>query len=414
MAQERKQLDRRWLWLASGILLIVVFFAARFLLRERLPVRAAQVNREELTKTIATNGRVEPVDNHECHSPIATTVKAVHVQEGDVVPAGKLLVELDDTEARARLAAAESGVKAAQAAMDAAAHNGTLAERQAAEAEVSTARLERDQAKQNLDALTQLNKSGAASNNELIAARARMDQADNALNAAQQRATSRYSPADVARAQAALNDAETSLAAAREVEAETQCRAPVAGTVYLVNVNATEFVEQGKLLLDIADLHHVRVRAYFDEPEIGQLAVGQQILIRWDAKQNEEWKGHIVRTPSTVTTYNGTRNVGEVLVAIDDPDGGLLPDTNVTVTVTTSSVPNALNVPREALHSEAGKYFVYRVIDDDRLERVPVTTGTITLTQVAVLSGLNQGDWVATGTTNGIPLQLGIPIKVVR
>jgi HlyD family secretion protein len=78
------------------------------------------------------------------------------------------------------------------------------------------------------------------------------------------------------------------------------------------------------------------VRAYFDEPEIGQLAVGQKIQIKWDAKQGHIWNGHIELTPITVMNL-GTRSVGEVLVKIDDLDGELLPDTNVTVTATISS-----------------------------------------------------------------------------
>ena len=48
------------------------------------------------------------------------------------------------------------------------------------------------------------------------------------------------------------------------------------------------------------------------------------------------------------------------------------------------------------------------------LVRTPVTTGTFNLTQVAILSGLKEGDWVATGATSGQPLQEGVPIKVVR
>ena len=119
-----------------------------------------------------------------------------------------------------------------------------------------------------------------------------------------------------------------------------------------------------------------------------------------------------MRTPVTVITY-GTRNVGEVLVEIDDADGDLLPDTNVTVTVTTSSEPNALSVPREALHSRTASPTSIRW-SNDRLVRTPVTIGTINLTQVAILSGLNEGDLVATGTTSGQPLQEGIPIKVVQ
>jgi HlyD family secretion protein len=194
--------------------------------------------------------------------------------------------------------------------------------------------------------------------------------------------------------------------------AQTSVHAPIAGTVYRLDAGRTEFVEQGKLLLEMADLSHERVRAYFDEPEIGQLAVGQKIQIKWDAKPGRVWLGHIARTPTTITIY-GTRNVGEVLVEIDGSDGDLLPDTNVTVTVTTSSEPNSLGVPREALHSENGKPYVFKVVNDE-LVRTPVTTGVINLTQVAILSGLKEGDWVATGTTNGQPLQEGIPIKVVR
>jgi HlyD family secretion protein len=48
------------------------------------------------------------------------------------------------------------------------------------------------------------------------------------------------------------------------------------------------------------------------------------------------------------------------------------------------------------------------------LQRVFVTTGTTNLTQVAILSGLEEGDVVATGTISGQPLQEGVPIKVVR
>ena len=166
------------------------------------------------------------------------------------------------------------------------------------------------------------------------------------------------------------------------------------------------------LLALIADLHHLRVRAYFDEPEIGRLAVGQKIQIKWDAKPGRIWNGHIERTPVTVINL-GTRSVGEVLVKIDDADGQLLPDTNVTATVTISSEPNSLGVPREALHSENGKTFVYKIVRGS-LQKTFVVPGTINLTQVAILSGLEEGDVVATGSVSGQPLQDGISIKVVR
>ena len=140
MAKERRQLSWGWVWLGAAVILVLVFMAVRSLTRERLEVRVAQVTRQSLESTESTNGRVEPEINIQITSPLATTVKAVYVQAGDKVPAGKVLMQLDDIDARAKLASAESGVKAAQAALEAATHNGTQEQQQASAAEVTRAR----------------------------------------------------------------------------------------------------------------------------------------------------------------------------------------------------------------------------------------------------------------------------------
>lgn len=407
-------MNRLWLWLGGAVFLVVVFFTVRSMTRDRQPVRAVRVSHNELLNTVSTNGRVEPEANYEVHSPLSATIEAVYVQPGDKVPAGKLLLKLDDKEAAARVATAESGVRAAQAAVEAATHNGTQQERQQAASDIVRARLERDAARRDVEALTRLNATGAASSAEVASAKQRLESAEASLRASEEGARSRYSNAEIARAQAALHEAEANLTQARAILEQTSVHAPIAGTIYSLNAGRTEFVEGGKQLLQMADLSHERVRAYFDEPEIGKLEVGQKIQIKWDARVGKVWNGHIVRVPVTVIAY-GTRSVGEVLIQIDDADGGLLPETNVTVTVTTSSEPNALTVPREALHAENSKYFVYRLAPNkESLLRTPVTIGTINLTQVAILSGLSDGDQVATGSTNGQPLQEGIPVKVVR
>lgn len=412
MSVEARHVNRRWLWAGAAVILVVVFFSVRALTRDRLPVRVSVVSRQPLASTVSTNGRVEPVANYEVHSPISTTVKAVYVQPGDHVKAGQLLLSLDDVQARAQLASAESGVKTAQSAMDVVLHNGTLEQRQATAADLKRSELSRDHARQSLDALIKLQAGGAASASEVAAARQQLSVAEAGLQAIEASANGRYSPDQVAQARASLADAEAHLAAARDVMRQTEVRAPISGTVYSIDTGPTEYAESGKLLLEIADLSRVRVRAYFDEPEIGKLKAGQPILIKWDAKPGMQWKGEIERTPVSVITY-GTRNVGVVLIRVEDADDALLPDTNVTVTVTTSSQSDALSVPREALYSESGEPYVFKV-DGDELHRTPVTTGTINLTQVAILSGLNPGDRVATGTTNGQPLQEGLPIEVVQ
>ncbi len=410
--KNRSKRPRLWLWVGLAVVLITVFFVTRYLLRDQLSVRIADVGHEELRNTISTNGRVEPNVDYSFYSPISTTVKSVEVMPGDKVPAGKVLLVLDDVDARAREASARSGVKSAQVALDATLHNGTQEQQQMAEADLARARLEHNQAQHDVDALTRLNATGAASASEVAAARSRLASAETSLQAAQLAATSRYSAADVDRARAALADAEANLAAAHSVVEKTVLRAPIAGTVYDIEAAKTEFVEQGKLLMRMADLSNERVRAYFDEPDIGHLAAGQKIMIKWDARPGKEWHGHIERPPVTVITY-GTRHVGEVLVSIDDADGVLLPETNVNVTVTTSSEPGVLSIPREALFSQNGQPYVYKV-SGNSLVRTQVITGIVNLTRVAILRGLKDGDQVATGSLSGQPLQEGIPIKVVR
>src|ERR1700728_1388455 len=116
-------------------------------------------------------------------------------------------------------------------------------------------------------------------------------------------------------------------------------------------------MEAGRARLHAADLSKLQVRAYFDEPEIGDLKLNDPVSIDWAAKPDLKFHGHIIRLPSTIMTY-GTRNVGEVLVSVDDSNGILLPNTNVTVTVITNQVHHALTVPREALHIESGRDYV--------------------------------------------------------
>jgi HlyD family secretion protein len=214
------------------------------------------------------------------------------------------------------------------------------------------------------------------------------------------------------RARSTIAEAEAARDAAAQVIAESNVRAPFDCTVYSLLVTRYAYIGPGAEILEAADLSKLQVRAYFDEPEIGDLALNDPVSIVWDAKPDLKFHGHITRLPSTVITY-GTRNVGEVLVSIEDSDGVLLPNTNVVVTVTTHEVRNALTVPREALHVEGGRDYVY-VVEKDTLHRAVVQVGAINLTQVQIVSGLKPHAVVALGTTNGAPVTEGVPIRIVE
>jgi HlyD family secretion protein len=404
--------NNRWLWIVVALLAAGLFYSVRMVTRTRLPIRVVTVQRGDIVSTFSTNGIVEPISNFEAHAPYAGLVKSVFVHEGDRVPEGKLLVEMDSTEALAREATALAALRAAQANYDSLTNGGNQQERYTLEGDVARTKADRDQAETQLATLKKLGVQGAASAAEVAAAQQRLDQATAALHMLELRRKSPYDTPDLEHVKAAIADAQSNYAVAQKTLEEARVRAPFAGTVYALPVSSTEYVGQGDRLLEMADLTKVQVRAYFDEPEIGKLAVGLPIKIVWDALPLRSWQGHIARVPSTVITYT-TRHVGAAIVTVDNADGTLLPDTNVTVTVTTSSSPDVLNIPREALHANGGQDFVY-VLDGDRLRRTPVKTGIITLTAIQIVDGLRDGQTVALGTSNGQPIVDGVPVKIVQ
>jgi len=403
------------IWIITIGALIVAFYAVRIMTREKLPIRVAAASIQYLTKTESTNGKVEPQPqtNFSAHAPFPGTIRAVYVHAGETVAAGQLLVAMDDTQAKARVADALAALKGAEANYDAAVHGGTSSERITLAGNLKKAEIERDQAQQDLAALQKLETSGAASPSEVSAAQERLATDESAVRALQQQQTGGYGAADVAHAKAALEDAQAGYAAAQESLQQAIVHAPFAGTVYSLPVTPSGYVQQGDELLSMADLKQLQVLAYFDEPEIGSLKVGQPATIAWDAHPIQRWHGKILRLPSTIVTYL-TRNVGEVLISIDDNQGELLPETNVRVTVTVANESNVLVVPRDAMDFEQGAAaYVYRV-ENGSLHRTRVTVGQLNLTDVQIVSGLRVGDIVATGTTNGQPLGDGEPVQIVQ
>jgi HlyD family secretion protein len=408
----RKGISTGTLWIAAGIALVIIFFGVRRLTREKLPLRAAEAQIQDLIKVNSTNGRVEPQHIFEAHAPQAAIVKNVFIHVGEKVRRGQLLVDLDDTSARARLATATASLRAAQAGYQGVKDGGTYQEQLALSNNIVKAKIESDQAAKSLDVVQQLAAKGAASPGEVAQAQQRLNLAQASLNGLEEQKSKPFAEIDLSRAHSNVAEAEAAVAAANEIISQSHVRAPFDCTVYSLSATRYSYVEPGAEILQCADLSKLQVRAYFDQPDIGDLQLNNPVSIAWDAKPDMKFHGRIIRLPSDIITY-GTRTVGEVLVSVDDSNGILLPNTTVVVTVTTQSVRNALTVPREALHIEGGRDYVYAV-SRDTLRRVPVQVGAINLTLVQILSGIKEHTVVALGTTNGQPISEGVPIRIVN
>jgi len=395
--------------LVSAVVVLAAFVSLR---RSQVPIRTGRVERQNLTASIATNGKIEALDNFEAHAPVATTVKKVYVQQGRWVKPSQLLLQLEDANARLQAARAEAQLKGAQADISAVEQGGTKEEVLATRNALVKARADREAAQRNLEAMQRLIRTGAASQAEVDAAQNQVRVTDANVHFLEQKLTGRYSQQEVGHVEAQQTEAHASLAAAQELLRNSNVTAPRAGVVYSLPVQQGAFVNAGDLLVQVADLHKVRVRAFVDEPEIGKLQKGQEVDVTWDALPGRVWKGTLDILPTTVV-QRGTRMVGEVTCVVDNGDLELLPNTNVNVAVVTARVENALTVPREAVHQDAKGQYVYQVVNGE-LKRRDVQTSVSSFTRIAITSGLPDGAVLALGTTNMRPLADGMAVKSVN
>jgi HlyD family secretion protein len=401
---------RRWWVTALPIVAAVAVLGAVFSRRdESLQVRTAEVELGKIRSVISTNGKIEPVSNFEAHAPLATSVKRVFVKEGSAVKKGQLLVSLDDADIRTEAARALAQLKSAEADLSASERGGTQEEVLGLEPQLVKAHTERDTAQRNLEALKRLEGQGAASVGEVQDAENNLARANAQLEFLEQKKTKRYSNLEIARVEAQRDQARAAYEAAQDSLAKTNVRAPFDGIVYSLPVKEGGFVSAGDLLLQLADLRKVQVRAFVDEPDIARLAIGDPIEITWDAVPGRIWHATVTSVPSTVRP-RGARNVGETTSIIDNKDFKLLPNINVGVTIVAAEHDNVLVLPREAVRTDDAKPYVLQIVDHE-LKRRDVETSISNLTQVEITHGLAANDLVATGSVSGKPLGEGMQVK---
>lgn len=398
-----------WILLAGLVLAVVVLAAFMSLRRSQVQVRTARAYRETITSSIATNGKIEPIDMFEAHAPMATTVKRADIRQGDWVKPGQLLLQLNDADARAQVARAQAQVKGAEAELLAVSAGGTQEEVITTRNALVKAQADRDTAQKNLQAMQRLLQSGSASQAEVDAAQSQLRVAEANVHTLEQKLRDRFSKPEIGHAESRLAEARAALAAATDLLRNLNISSPHYGMVYNLPVRKDTFVSAGDLLVQVADLHRIRVRAFVDEPEIGRLQKGQGIEIGWDALPGRLWTCTIENLPTDVV-QRGTRMVGEVTCLVDNSDLKLLPNTNVSVAVIQARHQNALTVPREAVRQDAEGKYVFQIVNG-QLKRRSVQTSVSDLTRVEITSGIPDDAVLALGAVNMQPLRDGMPVK---
>lgn len=394
---------RKWHIVLLLTIAVIIAATAYFNRRKLIEVQVTSPVFQDLETTVATGGTVVPLHDFPARANFGGMVSEINVHLGEKVHEGQLLLTMKDQYALTRLENAKAALESAQLGDETVRNNGSPEDRIGFASDLRRARQEQTAASTALSTLQELHKRGSVSDAELAAGVQRLQNANDSLQSLQQRDKQRFGPEDIATSHTKVAAARAALEAERVSYRNAYVTSPINGTVYIIPVSRFDFVPVGADLLRVADLTQIQVHADFDEPEISKLHDGQAVKIEWEGRPDRTWHGHVAHAPMAITA-EPSRNIGQCTISVDDADGDLPADSHVTVTVTIQTQRHALAVPRQALHTEGTKRFVYRVVDD-RLEKTPVQVGLVDLFHAQITGGLTDKDLVVVRSHQGDALQ---------
>ncbi|MBD3297352.1 MAG: efflux RND transporter periplasmic adaptor subunit [candidate division Zixibacteria bacterium] len=270
--------------------------------------RQVAVSQRDIVVTANAAGVVEPIKVVEVKSKASGEIVRVNVEEGDAVRTGDLLVRVDPRLPRNAVVQAEADSAVA-----------------AAELEIARSRLRRAE---------ELHESGSIT--------------DEVFEDAKLAEASAY--ATIIRARTALEDA-------RIAFEETEVRAPSDGIILSKSIeegtvitSASRDIAGGSVLMRMANLDTVQVRAFVTEADVGKIRPGMSVTIQVDAFRNRTFEGDVLRIGAeAIVEQNVT--MFPALMRIENPGLLLRPGMNAEVEIHVGSVENALAIPTAALTS---------------------------------------------------------------
>lgn len=366
----RRPARRRLLWI---LVLVAVVTVAVIALRRPAGTAApetAEVTRASVRQRVQAAGLLTPSKQVDVGAQVSGQVTALHVELGQTVRAGQLLVSIDPDTARSDVQGAEAAVAEQRAAIAA---TMALSERARTHA-LRTRRL--------------LEAGGAA--------RADVEAAD---------AEDRRLAAEHQGQLATLDRLSAELSKRRLALSRTAITAPIDGVVVNIavapgqTVNATQTTP---ILLTLANIDRMTVRTKVAEADVLKVKVGQTASFTTLSGLTQALTGTI-RVIQPVPERSGNASFYNVLFEVDNPGRALLPQMTVHVLVDTGAAESVPTVPSVALGDrlDDGRYEVFVWRDGAGVERRAITIGLQDATRTQVLKGLVPGDRVVLSPAEG-------------
>ncbi len=259
-----------------------------------------------------------------------------------------------------------------------------------AEAQLSTAQAQLEEALKSLEQIKAGPKSSA-----IAMAEVQVSQAQDEW----ERLKDGCDPQEVALADAELAQAQASLVMVQGEQLVVDLLAPADATVVAVNATVGDRIG-GQPILSLADMNQLQVEVHLDETDLANVQVGNQVVVVFDALPDMVFSGQILAVDPSLQRSGNTQAV-QALVQLEPPSHplNLLPiGLNASVEVIAGQVENAVLVPLEALQRESDNSYYLYVIEGPGVEKRPVEVGLMDLTTAEIVSGLQPGEVVATGS----------------
>jgi len=420
MANGKKK-SKKKLFIFGGLgLLIIAVIVIGFIggnKEEIVSVQTEKVEKRTITQTVAATGKINPEFKVAINPEVTGEIIELPVKEGDVVKKGQVLIRIKGDQYVAQKERLEANLVSSKS---------TLSQRKA-ELEKITKDYERTQ---------ELHTKGLASDSELELAKS------NYLS----------TKAAYEGAIAYVSQSEASLKEILDQVSKTTIRSPMDGVVTKLNVELGERVfgagfSMGTDIMTISDLSNIEAVVDVDENDVVLVSLGDTATIKVDAFKDKQFKGIVTEIGNSAnTTGLGTQNEVvnfEVKIKLINPDNALRPGMSCTSDIQTETIQNVLSVPIQSVTTREGgpnktetpegegqddfqqvkevkkekitkSNEVVFLIKNGKAKKVEVQTGLSDDNYIAIISGLEGGEDVVSGSYKAISRELndGMQVRV--
>ena len=182
----------------------------------------------------------------------------------------------------------------------------------------------------------------------------------------------------------------------------TEVRSPVDGVVSNLKAQENYLVDTDSSLLEIIDSNDLRVIVEIPEYNSQSVKLGQSVKVRQDISDDDKvYEGEITKISRLSTTSTLTsENVLEAEVKTKEVIPNLVPGFKIKAVLQLKADEKNIIIPKIALQSEDGKYFVFTIDNKNTIKRKEVTVKNIVGDNIIITSGLNVGEILVTTPDN--------------